>query len=94
MDVFICDKDTLAVLDKFLAAFYVLNKLKFNFRFIATVLIWAQRPTSIAVRFLPMALELHLFVISPITARLNCAIYFSFLRGKSWRPQCPVCVRG
>ena len=40
MDVFICDKVTLAVLDTFLAPFYVLRKLKYNFRFIATVLIW------------------------------------------------------
>ena len=30
MSVFICDKDTLAVLDKFLAGFYVSNKVKFS----------------------------------------------------------------
>ena len=29
MSVFICDKDTLAVLDKFLAGFYVSNKVNF-----------------------------------------------------------------
>ena len=29
-DVFICDKDKLAVLDKFLASFYVSNKITFQ----------------------------------------------------------------
>ena len=39
-DVFICDKDTLAVLDKFLAVFYVSNKINFQNYFANKLIKW------------------------------------------------------
>ena len=40
MSVFICDKDTLAVLDKFLAGFYVSNKVNFQNYFANKLIKW------------------------------------------------------
>ena len=39
MSVFICDEDTLAVLDKFLAGFYVSNKVNFQNNYFTNKLI-------------------------------------------------------
>ena len=40
MSVYICDKDTLAVLDKFLAVFYVPNKINFQNYFANELIKW------------------------------------------------------
>ena len=40
MSVFICDKDTLAVLDKFLAGFYLSNKVNFQNYYANKVIKW------------------------------------------------------
>ena len=40
MSVFICDRDTLAVLDKFLAQFYVSNKVNFQNYFANKLVRW------------------------------------------------------
>ena len=40
MSVFICDKDTLAVLDKYLAGFYLTNKVNFQNYFANKLIKW------------------------------------------------------
>ena len=40
MSVFICDKDTLAVLDKFLAGFYVSSKVNFQNNFASIIVLY------------------------------------------------------
>ena len=40
MSVFMCDQDTLAVLDKFLAGFYVSNKIDFQNYFANKLIKW------------------------------------------------------